>query len=159
MLRTGLALLGLTLVGPASANTLLTGSATLNDGATVPFTLSGNSREDVIGGSIEFADSTFEITAVSEHNLVGAQRKLGDKVELVLFSSSYSRVTDTGKPWVQATEHHNCDEPYNSFLAIYELESALVAELPDPPYWQVGENPADASSASVYCFMSQPERD
>ncbi len=156
IVSTALAMLGLTLAGSAGANTLLAGDATLNDGTTVAFSLSGNSRDDVIGGSIRFAEETFEITAVSEHNLVGAQRRHGDNVELVLFSSSYSRVTDTGEPWVRASVHHNCEKPYNSFLAIYEVASALVAELPDPPYWQIGESPADTRSATVYCFMSKP---
>ena len=140
----------------AIANDLLSGTAELNDGTPVPFNLSGNSREDVIGGFIMFGDRKFEITSVSEHNLVGAKLEEGDMVQLAVFSSSYSRVTSTGKPWTQGQSHHGCEQPYNSFMAVYEVSMEALAKLPSPAYWQLGENPAVANSSSVYCFMSQP---
>jgi len=140
----------------AVADDLLSGTAALDDGTPVPFLLNGNSREDVIGGQIVFGDRQFEITSVSEHNLVGAKLKEGDKVHLAVFSSSYSRVTSTGKPWTAGQTHHGCEQPYNSFMAIYEVTAEALKELPDPPYWQIGENAELADSSSVYCFMSQP---
>ncbi len=145
-----------TLSRVAIANDLLSGTAELNDGTPVPFNLSGNNREDVIGGFIVFGDRKFEITSVSEHNLVGAKLEEGDMVHMAVFSSSYSRVTSTGKPWAAGQSHHGCEQPYNSFIAIYEVPLEALAKLPSPAYWQLGENPAVANRSSVYCFMSQP---
>ena len=140
----------------ASANDLLSGTAELNDGTPVPFNLGGNSREDVIGGFILFGDRKFEITSVSEQNLVGAKLEDGDIVHKAVFSSSYSRVTSTGKPWVAGQAHHGCERPYNSFMAIYEVSMDALEKLPDPAYWQLAENATAAISSTVYCFMSQP---
>ena len=147
-----------TLAGALTAApiTLLSGVAETNDGASVTFGLIGNSREDVIGGSIVFGDQQFEITNVSDKNLVGAKLVQGKNAHLALFSSSYSRVTYTGKPWATGQDHHGCDQPYNSFLAIYEVATSDLAELPDPPYWHLGEDASTATGASVYCFLSQP---
>lgn len=153
----------LVLASPVRANTLLVGEASNVAGQSVPFSLSGNSREDVIGGEIVFGDQRFTITAVSEHNLVGGQYTAGDTVHLALFSSSYSRVTDSGEPWAAGAEHHGCEQAYNSFLALYKVPSADIGKLPDPPYWPLAEGSvpdtgsvAASGSSSIYCFMSQP---
>ena len=49
-------------------------------------------------------------------------------------SSSFSDQSATGKPWVAAESAHGCDEPYNSFVAMYRVEGeeALVALGPIP---------------------------
>jgi len=153
---TGMMLLMFSTALSATTSVLLSGIAETSDGASVAFSLNGRSREDVIGGSIVFGDQQFEITNVSDKNLVGAKLSQGEKAHLVLFSSSYSRVTSTGKPWATGTDHHGCDQPYNSFLAVYEVATSDLAELPDPPYWHLGEDASLASGASVYCFLSQP---
>lgn len=143
-------------VANTPANKLLTGVASLEDGTKLEFSLEGNSREDVVGGSIIFGDSDYEIGSVSEHNLVGAKLDKGDRVFFALFSSSYSRVTYTGKPWVHSQTQHGCSGQYNSFLAVYEVTRSELDNLPEPPHWKLAEEPGKTDRATVYCFMSQP---
>ena len=51
-----------------------------------------------------------------------------------MFSSSFSEQSATGKPWVAAESAHGCDEPYNSFVAMYRVEGeeTLIALGPIP---------------------------
>ena len=150
-----------TLAGPqAGAKDLL--RATVEDG--MEFSLSGESRQDVMGGELVLGERRFKVTGVSRHGLIGASRVVhaadGGAVrfgEYAVFSSSFSDRTATGNPWTEAAEYHRCDEAYNSFLTVYHVEGeAAVKALGPQPYGQLTDDPASADKAVVYCFMSRP---
>lgn len=137
------------------ADVLLVGEA-IGDGDTrLSFSLSGNSRTDVVGGTIELGDAMFEITHVSVHNLIGGKREHEGKTEYVIFSSSFSPVTASGEPWVASAKYIACDQQYNSFLAHYEVDSA--GSLPEIPFKQLAESLDESDDSIVYCFVSAPE--
>ena len=140
----------------AHADVLLVGDAIADGDTRLPFSLSGNSRDDVIGGTIVLGDAEYEITHVSVHNLIGGQREQQGKTEYVIFSSSFSPVTASGQPWVASEKYLACDEQYNSFLARYLVGDAQDS-LPEVPFKQLAESLEDSESSAVFCFVSAPE--
>ena len=139
-----------------AADVLLAGSAAVDDETRLEFSLTGESRENVVGGSITLGEQAFEITNVSVHNLIGASGRQGDIHQFAVFSSSFSRNTATGQPWIAGENYLQCDQPYNSFLAVYSVGSDERKQLSALPFKELTEN-LDASSQSVvYCFISSP---
>lgn len=151
------ALLCVALQSPAWAGVLLQGHASDENNQQLAFSLSANSRSDVVGGHIVLGDARFEITAVSVHNLIGAKREYAGKTEYVIFSSSFSPDTATGQPWVVSQQYLACDQQYNSFLARYQLASAEAAAL-ESPYRQLAESAEISEQSVVYCFISSPQK-
>jgi hypothetical protein len=138
------------------ADVLLVGKAADDSEKTLAFSLSGNSRSDVIGGTISLGDATYEITHVSANNLIGGQRTHQGKTEFVIFSSSFSPVTATGQPWVASEKYIACDQEYNSFLALYRVDDSAEA-LPQLPFRQLAESEIESEQSAVFCFISAPE--
>ncbi len=153
-LLTALATLGL--CTSLYADVLLVGEASGDGEASLAFSLSGNSRTDVVGGTIVFGDATYEITHVSVHNLIGGKREHDGQTEYVIFSSSFSPVTATGQPWVASEQYFACDQQYNSFLARYQVGDAAGA-LPEAPFKQLADSLSESDRSEVFCFVSAPE--
>lgn len=138
-------------------NILLAGKAVdTSAGSELAFSLSGENRQDVIGGTIKLGDAEFTIDFLSAQNLVGATREADGKRHHALFSSSYSRVTYTGDPWFAAAEYRGCETPYNSYLAVYTLDKQAASQLPDPPFPALAQKAELAEQSVVYCFVSAP---
>jgi hypothetical protein len=121
------------------------------------FQLSGESRKDIIGGVITLGDRTFTITHVSRLGTIGARQDGDNRSEFAVFSSSFSEQTATGQPWVASLRYNGCEQPYNSFLALYRVigESALQA-LGEVPYRDLTDDVAHSTESEVYCFISRP---
>ena len=66
--------LALTFSLPASAGTLLSATVDDRDGQAREFSISGESRRDVVGGEIVFGDERYTISKVSAHGMIGASR-------------------------------------------------------------------------------------
>lgn len=140
---------------------LLHGEVTLADGTTAVFSVSGEDRRNIIDGEIQLGDQTFRITSTSRLGLIGALRDdVGDDgsvAEFAIFSSSFSPQTATGDPWIAADQRLNCDQPYNSFLAVYRItDPQQLAALDEAPYAELAEGDVAVQSAVVYCFFSRP---
>ena len=148
--------------GTALAKELLNGVVEM-DGEKLTFSLTGEDRENVVGGTIKLGERVFKITKVSRLGLIGAARVVIDESEqkhygeFATFSSSFSEQTAKGKPWVASKRYVDCDRPYNSFLAIYMLvgKDALEA-LGSVPYSALNEDINAADESTVYCFTSHP---
>ena len=146
----------------AGAKELLTGAVWLGEDQKVPFSLSGEARDNVVGGEIRLGEASFEITRVSTMGLIGASRwHAGEDPsepaygEFVTFSSSFSEETAVGQPWVAARKYVNCDVAYNSFIAIYRVDGIDAVKALGPVPYRVVTNDIDASDEStVYCFIS-----
>jgi len=146
--------------GAATGKELLAGTVPSDEG-DLAFTLSGESRRNVVGGSIVLGERSFEIAKVSRHGLVGAHRFNTDGAnqyaEFVVFSSSYTDQTAVGAPWVAAREAHRCDEPYNAFIAIYRIDGEdAVKALGPTPYPVLVEDVERSNGSRVYCFVGTP---
>ena len=157
----GTGILALLLSASVHAETLLTGTVQLADQREVQFSLSGNSREDIINGEIRLGDLAFRIDKQSRMGLIGAQRALPElgetALEYAVFSSSFSSQTATGQPWVSARDYYLCNQPYNAFLALYQVvDSHALAELGPVPYPILAEGRGAPKQALVYCFSAQP---
>ena len=130
----------------------------------LPFSLSGESREDVMGGELVLGERRFRVTGTSRHGLIGASRVVHDGAggsirfgEYAVFSSSFSEQTAVGNPWARARVYHHCDEAYNSFLAVYRVDgSEAVEALGNQPYGSLTDDAGTSDDAVVYCFMSRP---
>lgn len=149
------------LITNAQAAELLQGEVALGDGTTTVFSLSGESRENVIDGEIRLGEQAFRITDTSRLGLVGAARSYtgdaGPVAEYAIFSSSFSEQTATGNPWVAADRRVDCDQPYNSFLVVYRMtDEGRIAALGSTPYPALAEGDVPTDSATVYCFSSRP---
>ena len=128
------------------------------------FLLTGENRQDVIGGEIKLGERAFTIDKVSRQGMIGASRSSlhsddtpGHYVEFAVFSSSFSAQTATGQPWVAGKIYVNCEQEYNSFLAIYRLnDSGAVADFDKSPYPVLLENIENSDDSIVYCFNSKP---
>lgn len=150
------------IAGPAPAKELLSGVV---DTGTKEFTfsLTGEDRENVVGGNITLGDRVFKIAKVSRMGLIGAGRLVVAKTEkqrygeFVTFSSSFSAQTATGQPWVAAQRYVNCDRAYNSFLALYKVVGQEALEvLGAIPYSALNKDTGASQESTVYCFMSNP---
>jgi hypothetical protein len=155
-LRPLLQCLALALAGASAlAEDLLQGTIGLADGQQLAFTLSGESRENVIGGTLRLGEQSFTIDRMSRLGLIGARRSGAG--EFAVFSSSFSEQTARGQPWVAGKRYLNCDQPYNSFLAVYRVEgTAALEKLGSTPYPALTEDGSKSTDSTVYCFMSRP---
>ena len=144
----------------ARGGELIVGEVQATDAAPIAFRITGESREQVQGGSMVLGDATFTIQRVSQRGLIGAARvhEAGDGggfTEFAVFSSSFSARTAVGEPWMVARRYLHCDRPYNSFLAVYRVNGAAAArELGPVPYPDLARDLALSDAADVYCFMS-----
>ena len=152
----------------AEPKNLLTGtvprSNTGNEPQDLRFFLTGENRQDIIGGEIKLDERAFTIDKVSRQGMIGASRSgahsdgtPGRYAEFAVFSSSFSEQTATGQPWVAGKIYVNCDQAYNSFLAIYRLnDSSVIADFDKSPYPVLLENAEKSDDSIVYCFNSKP---
>lgn len=125
------------------------------------FSLSGESRENVVGGTLQFAEQAFTITHVSRLGTIGARRDSPNadenSAEFAIFSSSFSEQTATGQPWVKSQRYLGCDQAYNSFLAIYRVEGdEAIKRLSETPYGSLTDKLDNSTESTVYCFISRP---
>lgn len=146
---------------------LLRASVTLQDEQSAVFSLSGDSIKEIIGGRITLGDRVFLITKQSRLGLIGARRELTKPaeaantatgaVEYAVFSSSFSSQTGVGQPWISATDYLHCEQPYNSFLALYQVaDHAALAKLGPVPYPILAEGKGAPDKSVVYCFYAKP---
>ena len=152
------------LLGGAAAADLLVGTAPDSDGSMLEFRLEAENRRDVVGGRIVLGEIEYEISRVSRLGLIGARRFVvgdgdgrGRYAEFLVFSSSFSEQTAVGKPWVAAREAYGCDEPYNTYLALYRVEGeAAVKSLGPIPYPDLAEGVTRSQHSHISCFMARP---
>ena len=161
----GVTLMAVATVVASPAAELLRAPVTGDQGDAMSFRLTGENRDDVVGGSIVLDARTFTIDRVSVTGLIGASREgSGDDntrfAEFAVFSSSFTEQTAIGQPWISARSHSGCDFPYNSFLAIYRVEGEnAVAGLGPAPYARLTDDVTSSQSSHVYCFVSTPPVD
>ena len=150
--------------GTGEAAELLVGTAPDGDGSTLPFRLEAEGRRDVVGGRILLGEVAYEISRVSRLGLIGARRFVagdgdgqGRYAEFLVFSSSFSEQTAVGTPWLAAREAYGCDEPYNTYFALYRVEGdAAVKSLGPIPYPDLADDPSRSQHSHVSCFMARP---
>ena len=162
----GLGLFASTLVllaGVAAAAQLLAGSMPGGNGTAIDFGLEAEDREAVVGGRILLGETAYEISRLSRLGLIGARRFVpgGDTqepyAEFLVLSSSFGEQTAVGRPWVAARESHGCEEPYNTFLALYRVEGEAAVEALGPiPYPELAENLSRSHDSRVFCFIARP---
>ncbi len=151
------------LAGVAAAAELLVGTVPGGNGTAIEFGLEAEDREAVEGGRILLGETAYEISKVSQLGLIGARRFVRGadarepSAELLVLSSSFGEQTAVGKPWVAASESHGCEEPYNTFLAVYRVEGeAAVKALGPTPYPELAENLSRSHDSRVFCFIARP---
>jgi len=165
-LPVGVAVLAFALLLPVevASKELLIGIVSDGESGSVAFKLEGESREKVVGGRILLGGAEYTIARMSRLGLIGAHRlggggDTGEERHAVylVFSSSFSAQSATGRPWVAAKSVHGCDEPYNSFVAMYRVEGeeALVA-LGPIPYGTLTEDISRTADSRVLCFTALP---
>jgi hypothetical protein len=145
----------------AGSEELLQAKVMLQDDQATVFSVSGTSREDIIGGQIKLGEHAYSITKQSRLGLIGGHRPLTDLgpngVEYALFSSSFSAQTAVGNPWVSAQDYRHCEQPYNAFLAVYQVkDSTALTPLGPIPYPLLAEGKGEPEKAVVYCFYAEP---
>ena len=156
------AVVALLLGDVAVAADLLVGTVPDSDGSGLAFRLEAESRQDVVGGRIVLGGIEYEISRVSRLGLIGARRFVtGDGqdryAEFLVFSSSFSAQTAVGTPWPAAHEAYGCDQPYNTYLALYRVEGeAAVKALGPIPYPDLAEDRSRSQRSHVSCFMAHP---
>jgi hypothetical protein len=139
-----------------SGDELLKGTI-VDSGKELTFALSGDNREDVVGGTITIDDRKFTITHVSRLGTIGARHDSDTSKEFVIFSSSFSEQTATGQPWVAASQYKGCDQSYNSFLVFYLIkDEKKLKVMKDIPYADLTDNITNSDESEVYCFISRP---
>ena len=143
-----------------NAAELITGEVRSANGAAIAFRLLGQDADDLVGGEIVLGQAHFRIQRVSLRGLIGAVRSPRadnkSRKEFAVFSSSYSAQTATGTPWVASRRYHQCDRPYNSFLAIYEvLDAQRLEKLGRSPYATLTHDASHANDSQVFCFVSK----
>ena len=140
------------------------GNRSGNEPQGLRFSLTGENRQDIIGGEIKLGERAFTIDKVSRQGMIGASRSAphsegtpGRYVEFAVFSSSFSEQTATGQPWVAGKIYVNCNQDYNSFLAIYRLnDSSIIAGFDKSPYPVLLQDIDKSDDSIVYCFNSKP---
>ena len=162
----GLGLFASTLVllaGVAAAADLLVGTVPGSSGTSIGFGLEAEDRQTIEGGRILLGETAYEISKVSRLGLIGARRFVrgGDAqepyAEFLVLSSSFDEQTAVGKPWVAARGSQGCEEPYNTFLALYRVEGeAAVKALGPIPYPELTENLSRSHDSRVFCFIARP---
>jgi len=148
---------------PLSAHSaeLLQAKVILQNEQDTVFSLSGASREDIIGGEIKLGERVYSITKQSRLGVIGAQRSLTaigpNAAEYALFSSSFSEQTSVGQPWVSAQSYLHCEQPYNAFLAVYQIKDRdALSKLGPVPYPLLADGKGAPEKAVVYCFYAAP---
>ena len=151
------------LAGVVAAAELLVGVMPGRDGSGIAFRLEAEDRDSVVGGRILLGEAGYEISRVSRLGLIGARRfvigggEQGPYAEFLVFSSSFSEQTAVGRPWVAAREAYGCEEPYNTYLALYRIEGeAAVKALGPIPYPELAEEHSRSQESRVFCFMARP---
>ena len=150
------------LAGVSAAAELLVGTMPGGDGSEIDFRLEAEDRRSVVGGRVLLGETGYEITRVSRLGLIGARHFVtgggqGPYAEFLVFSSSFSEQTAVGKPWIAAREAYGCEEPYNTYLALYRVEGeAAVKALGPIPYPELAEQPSRSQESRVFCFMARP---
>jgi hypothetical protein len=162
----GLGLFASTLVllaGVAAAAELLVGAVPDGNGAEIDFGLEAEDRQAIVGGRILLGETAYEISRVSRLGLIGARRFVSGSdaqepyAEFLVLSSSFGEQTAAGKPWVAVRESHGCEEPYNTYLALYRVEGeAAVKALGPIPYPELTENLPRSHDSRVFCFIAGP---
>ena len=149
--------------GAAAAAELLVGTMPDGNGAEIGFGLEAENREEVVGGRILLGETGYEISRVSRLGLIGARRFVsgGDArepyAEFLVLSSSFSDETAVGRPWPAARDTYGCEEPYNTFVALYRVEGdAAVKALGPIPYPELVENLSRSHDSQVFCFIARP---
>lgn len=149
--------------GAAAAAELLVGTMPDGNGAEIGFGLEAENREEVVGGRILLGETGYEISRVSRLGLIGARRFVsgGDArepyAEFLVLSSSFSDETAVGRPWPAARDSYGCEEPYNTFVALYRVEGdAAVKALGPIPYPELVENLSRSHDSQVFCFIARP---
>ena len=149
--------------GVAAAADLLVGTVPGSSGTPIGFGLEAEDRQTIEGGRILLGGTAYEISKVSRLGLIGARRFVrgGDAqepyAEFLVLSSSFDEQTAVGKPWVAARGSHGCEEPYNTFLALYRVEGeAAVKALGPIPYPELTENLSRSHDSRVFCFIARP---
>ena len=163
ILLTVLTLLLATATLAAQAKELLAGTIVVSESRNINFTLSGEDSRNVIGGEIKLDETSYEITKISRKGVIGATRTAtaldGDSantMQFAIFSSSFSPQTATGEPHIASQEFINCEQAYNSYLAVYNVNKARVDALGDIPYPTLLKDLNSSDGSIVYCFYSQP---
>ena len=158
--------IALLLSAEVASKELLAGMVPDGEGGIVAFRLDGESREEVVGGRILLGDAEYTIARVSRLGLIGAHRLGGGEdageerhAVYLVFSSSFSDQSATGRPWVAAASAHGCDEQYNSFVAMYRVEGeeALVT-LGPIPYGTLSEDITHTADSRILCFTARPPK-
>ena len=151
------------LSGVAAAAELLVGTMPGGNGSETAFRLEAEDRDSVTGGRVLLGEIEYEISRVSRLGLIGARRFVtgggGQEhyAEFLVFSSSFSEQTAVGEPWIAAREAYGCEEPYNTYLALYRVEGeAAVKALGPIPYPALAEDPSLSQRSRVSCFMARP---
>lgn len=151
------------LAGVAAAAELLIGTMPDGNGARIGFGLEAESRKEVVGGRVLIGETGYEISRVSRLGLIGARRFVsgGDArepyAEFLVLSSSFSDQTAVGKPWPAARESHGCEEQYNTFLVLYQVEGDTAVKALGPiPYPDLAENVDLSQESRVFCFIARP---
>lgn len=149
--------LGVGVVCPAAE--LLAGRVVLDGQQAMDFRLTGESRENVIGGEMVLGGRRYEIRHVSRLGSIGARGagvRDARSSEFAVFSSSFSEQTAVGQPWVAGDRYVGCQQAYNSFLAVYTVGADAATALGTSPYAALAEDLGKSSEAVVYCFVSKP---
>ncbi len=136
---------------------LLEGTIAAGGESALLFQLHGESREQVVGGDMSVGDEHFNIQKVSIHQLLGAVSEAEGETKYAVFSSSYSEQTAVGVPWVAAKKSHDCEQDYNSFVAIYSVNGKPDgASIEAGPYAELMESLSASQDSVVYCFLAMP---
>lgn len=158
-----LAASALVLLAGGAAAELLVGTMPDGNGARIGFGLEAENRKEVVGGRVLLGETGYEISRVSRLGLIGARRFVsgGDArepyAEFLVLSSSFSEQTAVGKPWPAARESYGCEEPYNTFLALYRVEGDTAVKALGPiPYPELVENLSRSDDSRVFCFIARP---
>jgi hypothetical protein len=144
-----------------AAEELLTGQLRTAAGQTLAFRVTGEDRENIIGGKLRIGDAEFVIAKQSRLGLIGAARfsRGGEREfgEYAVLSSSFSDMTAVGEPWVKAREYVGCDKDYNTFVAVYRVYGVdAVNALGATPYGVFTDDLEAADESVVYCLISKP---
>ncbi len=145
----------------ASATELLAGQVKTAAGQTLPFEVTGEDRENIVGGKVKLGDAVFTIAKQSRLGLIGAARfskaEGREFGEYAILSSSFSAMTAVGDPWVKARSYVGCDKDYNTFVAIYRVYGVdRVNKLGSTPYGKFTDDLEAADESVVYCLYSAP---
>jgi hypothetical protein len=133
------------------------------DNGPMAFLVTGEDRDNIVGGVLRLGTDDFVIAKQSRLGLIGAARysQGGEREygEYAVLSSSFSEVTAVGQPWIPADRYVGCDKDYNTFVAIYRVYGTeAVNALGRTPYSVFTEDASAADESVVYCLYSSPPK-